>query len=407
MKETYRATIIRLYPNKEQKERLAQMFGACRWFYNHTLALRSRHYRMFGKKEGFKSLNRYRLNKHYTKSLFNRYPWLRRANRLPLTQKLIDQEHAMKSRYKKQGFPQFKSKHKKQTFAIPGVFHCRNRIKNNSIKLAKDLSVRVGGQYRIPEGEITTITIKKYSFDRYEVVVRTKLCLEQLQYVRRDPVGIDLNVGDNLLATSDGVKIKPVKAGQSAAAKIRYWNKVLSRRVKGSGRWVKAKEHLAKAHYKLSQHRKHVLFVAARELLFNARTKQAAPTLPEYIGIEKLKVSNLTRKGGAYKRGSNRTMLDRGLRYFKQILKYKCEELGVPLIEVNPAYTSKDCSSCRYRNKDISLSVRSWQCPSCHAEHDRDINAANNVLLRAGIALRGDDVRPEGFSKLKAVVCEA
>ena len=383
------------------------MFGACRWFYNHTLELRLRHYRMFGMSEGFKSLNRYRLNKHYTKSLFSRYPWLRCVSRVSLTQKLIDQEQAMKYRYTKQGRPQFKSKHKKQSFALPGVALCKNRITGNSIKLAKDLHVRVGGQHRIPEGEITTITIKKYTFNRYEASVRTKLCLEQLKYVKRDPVGIDLNVGDKILTASGGVKLNPVKAGEKTQHKIRHWNKALSRRARLSNRWVKAKEQLAKAHYKASEHRKYVLYSTVQELLFGAKPKQAAPALPEFIGIEKLKLSNMTRRGGSGKRGMNRAMLDRALGKCKEIIKYKCDELGVDFVEVNPAYTSKTCSSCAYVNKELSLKARQWQCPSCRTKHDRDHNAAKNVLLRAGIALRGDNVRPEGSSELKAVACEA
>ena len=394
MKTQYRATRIRLYPNKEQSVRLAQAFGSARWFYNHALALRIRHYRMFGKKEGFKSLNYYRLNKHFTKTLFKRKPWLRSIHRISLSQKLIDQEQAMKARYSKKGKPRFKSRKHKQSFAIPGIDACAGKIDNHKIKLKKDLHVRIGGEERIPDkGIITTITIKKWTFDRYEAIVRTKLEAHAVQYPKGDGIGIDLNIGDNLFVTNTGRKFNTLKPLKLHADKLARRQKVQARRVKGSNRRDKARQMGAKMHFKVREQRKHGLHVAARELL--KRENQAGSSHPSFIAVEGLDVANMTRKGGSRKKGLNRSFNDRSIGEFKRILEYKCDDLGIEIVKVDPRYTSKKCHVCHAVNKDLSLADREWKCTECGTIHDRDHNAAKNIL-RAGMALRAETLNGAG-----------
>ena len=397
MNTQYRATRIRLYPNKDQSVRLAQMFGSARWFYNHALALRMRHYRMFGKKEGFKSLNRYRLSKHFTKTLSKRKPWLRSVYRISLTQKLIDQELAMKARYTKKGKPRFKSRKHKQSFAIPGIEICRGRIDNHKIKLKKDLHVRLCGEERIPDnGIITTITIKKWMFDRYEAIVRTKLEAHTVKHPKGDGIGIDLNVGDNLFVTSTGRKHNTAKPLKLHADKLARWQKVQSRRIKGSNRRDKARQMVAKTHFKIQEQRKHGLHVAALELL--KRENQAGRSHPSFIAIEDLKVANMTRKGGSRKKGLNRSFNDRSIGEFTRILEYKCDDLGIEIVKVNPRYTSKTCHVCGAVNKSLALADREWECSECGTIHDRDHNAAKNIL-RAGIALRAERLNGAGVRR--------
>ena len=394
MKTQYRATRIRLYPNKDQSVRLAQMFGSARWFYNHTLALRMRHYRMFGKKEGFKSLNYIRLSRHCTKTLFKRKPWLRSIYRISLTQKLIDQELAMQARYTKKGKPRFKSRKHKQSFAIPGIEICRGKIDNHKIKLRKDLHIRIGGEERIPEdGIITTITIKKWTFDRYEAIVRTKLEAHAVKHPKGDGIGIDLNIGDNLFVTNTGRKHNTAKPLKLHAGKLARWQKIQSRRIKGSNRRDKARQMVAKTHFKIQEQRKYGLHIAARELL--KRENQAGSSHPSFVVVEDLNVANMSRKGGNRKRGLNRSFNDRSISEFKRILEYKCEDLGIDLVKVNPKYTSKTCSVCNTVNKNLTLADREWECAECGTIHNRDHNAAKNIL-RAGTALRAERLNGAG-----------
>ena len=302
----------------------------------------------------------------------------------------------MQARYTKKGKPRFKSRKHKQSFSLPGIDRCHGKIDNHKIKLKRDLHIRIGGEERIPDkGIITTITIKKWTFDRYEAIVRTKIEAHTVQYPKGDGIGIDLNIGDNLFVTNTGRKHNTAKPLKMHAQQLARWQKIQSRRMRGSNRRDKARQMAAKTHFKIQEQRKHGLHTAARELL--KRESQAGSSRPSFVVVEDLKVANMSRRGDRRKRGLNRSFSDRAIGEFRRILEYKCEDLGIDLVKVNPRYTSKKCCVCGTVNENLTLADREWECAECGAVHDRDHNAAKNIL-RAGIALRaetlnGADVR--------------
>jgi putative transposase len=183
-------------------------------------------------------------------------------------------------------------------------------------------------------------------------------------------VGVDLGVTD-FAATSAGDKIANPRHLERKARRLARYQRRLARCQKGSANRSKAAAKVVRAHRKVRNARRDFLHQTSTRLVRTA----------DLIVIEDLAVQNMVRN-----RSLARAIADCGWGEFGRQLAYKCQRYGRRLVVIDRWYpSSKTCSACGHQLTNLSLSTRQWTCPSCGARHDRDINAAKNILA-AGLA---------------------
>jgi putative transposase len=209
-------------------------------------------------------------------------------------------------------------------------------------------------------------------------------------------VGVDLGLKD-FAVTSNGEKIANPRHLDRKARNLARYQRHLARRQKGSANRAKAAAKVARAHRKVRS--------ARRDFLHRASTRLVREN--DIIVIEDLNVSGMVRN-----RRLARAISDCGWGEFRRQLEYKCERARHELVVIDRWYpSSKTCSACGYLLARLSLSTRHWTCPGCRARHDRDINAAKNILA-AGLAVArgspgdacGADVRHSGSSRVQSAL---
>src|SRR5208283_5428628 len=243
--------------------------------------------------------------------------------------------------------------------------------------------------------EPTTATVSRDPCGRWYVSFAVEVAEPEQLPAAGAVAGIDLGIKD-FAVTSGGVKIpNPRKLARRACALARYQRR-LARCQRGSANRVKAKAKVARAHRK----------VRASRTDFLHRTSTALVRDHDVIVIEDLAVKNMVRN-----RSLAKAISDCGWGTFRQMIEYKAARAGRHLIVTSRWYpSSKTCSACGHLLASLSLSTRTWQCPSCRTRHDRDINAAKNILA-AGLAvgagtapipaeLMSDTPGPPGCSRL-------
>ena len=203
-------------------------------------------------------------------------------------------------------------------------------------------------------------------------------------------MGVDLGVKD-FAATSDRERIANPRHLQRKARNLARYQRRLARCQVGSANRAKARAKVARAHRKVRDARRDFLHRASTGLVRNN----------DVIVIEDLAVGNLVRN-----RHLARAISDCGWGEFRRQLEYKCARYGRTLVVIDRWYPSrKTCSACGYLLAELCLATRHWTCPSCGARHDRDVNAAKNILA-AGQAVTAceADVRHSGTSRVRSAV---
>jgi putative transposase len=203
-------------------------------------------------------------------------------------------------------------------------------------------------------------------------------------------VGVDLGVQD-FAVTSDGEKIANPRLLERKARNLARYQRRLARCRKGSANRAKATAKAARAHRKVRNARSDFLHRASIRLVRDN----------DLIVIEDLAVRNMVGN-----RHLARVISDCGWGEFRRQLEYKCQRYGRQLVVIDRWYpSSKTCPACGYLLPELSLSTRTWQCPSCGTRHDRDINAARNILAAGqAVAACGADVRHSGTSRVQSAV---
>ena len=264
------------------------------------------------------------------------------------------------------------------------------RMEGDRYPLSKKLgSVRIRRRDRIryPLESLSSWTVKRENKTYYLVL------LFNVDVQPKPPVdgqvGIDVGVKD-FLALSTGEKINYPDRLRQLEEKVRREQRKLSRRVKDSSNYRKQKAAVAKANAKLRHYRENFQHQLSHKLIEDN----------QFIGMETLAVQNMTRKakkklgdngkpvrnGQASKRAMNRSILRNGWSGFVDKLAYKAQWYGRTFVQVDRFYpSSRLCHECGHKYAGLRLSEREWVCESCGASHDRDVNAALNIL---GEALR-------------------
>ena len=368
-----RAIKVRLYPNKDQEQAINQLLGCYRFVYNYMLALKQQEYNI---NKINLSLNV--LSKYFYRTLRNdvKYPWLKEQN----TQVLIQAIRQMLTAYDRffklhTGFPKFKSKKDKQSalFSINAISK-KNTFKERKITLIKslkDIKFRCSDLYlkrlQTYKDKIRNATISKTKSGTYFLSIL--IDIPQDEYVKfkqsGKSVGIDLGVKDFII-TSNEDKFKNKHFLKKSESKIKKLQRQLSRKVKGSNNRNKARIKIAKAFEHLVNQRENYIHYVVNELLEKYDT----------IYMEDLNVSGMLKNHNLAK-----SIQEVGFFKFKSILQNKAFVNDKQVVFIDRYFpSSKTCNDCGYVYKDLKLSDRIWQCPQCREIHDRDINAAKNIL---------------------------
>ena len=356
-----RAYKFRIYPNKTQEELIQKTFDCTRFVYNYFLDKRIKTC------ESDKSnLSFYDCSRLLTK-LKQKLAWLREPDKCSLQNALRDLDTAYKNFFKRKnvGYPKFKSKknHRKS--------YRTNRTGNNiafvngRIKLPKIGKVKFRDK-QIPQGRILNATISQTPSGKYFVsICCTGVEMSKLAHTNKD-VGIDLGIKDFAI-TSDGDRFVNHKYLEQSLSKLAKLQKELSRKTRGGSNWNKARIKVARLYEKITNQRKDVLHKLSKNIVESY----------DIICVESLQIKDMVKN-----RKLSRSILDVSWSEFVRQLSYKAEWYGKELVKIDSFYpSSQTCHECGYVNKNTKdLNVRRWTCPNCHTSHDRDVNAAVNIL---------------------------
>jgi len=375
---TLKGIKLRIYPNLEQQDKIIANFGYNRFVWNQMLAMMVERYR---NNPDAKFLNAFTLD-YLLPTLKAEYPWLKEADSHSLQATNHDLVEAYKKFFREhKGFPKFKfRKSPKQSY------RSSMRIKlldNHHLKLPK-LGVVYFRSGREPIGKIKNVTIRLSSTGKFYAILLVGAEIPELPKTHSS-VGIDMGVAD-LMITSDKVKYPTIRFDKILAKKKHYWEKRLARRRRQAKKeiawdkhnkaleprelsdfknYIKAKHMVAKYSEKIANQRNNYLHNLTKQLVEQY----------DVIKIEDLKAKNLMKNHKLA-----RVIANQGWREIRRQLKYKCEWYVKQLVIVNPRKTSQICSNCGYDDGKHTLDIRKWTCPNCGVSHDRDINAARNIL---------------------------
>jgi len=394
MRQILKTYKFRLYPNKTQEILLHKTFGCTRFVYNQMLAERNETYNnLKNNKEKLYSY-KYTTEKEYKQE----FEWLKEVDSVALQQSRVDLDMAYKNFFKsvsgkrkgkRIGFPKFKSKkNNRHTYRTININNNIDIVfENKRLKLPKLKWIKYSDD-RIFNGIIKNVTIEKTPTGKYfacilvEEYINTKI--HQVNSNSR-PVGLDYD-SKNLFTDNQGEIGNYPKFYRKYEKKLAKEQRILSRRDKGSNRRNKQRIKVARVHEKVSNSRK------------DFQQKLSTQIVRDYdiIGVETLNMQAMSQCLNLGK-----STLDNAWGSFINMLEYKCDWYGKHLVFADKCYAStKTCSDCGYKNIELTLSDREWDCPICKVHHHRDVNAGINLMNLAvntvgttGINAHGDNVR--------------
>lgn len=350
---------FRIYPNKKQKILIDKTFGCCRFIYNQGLSLRHDAYEN-GEKIGYNQTSKM-LTELKTQEEFS---FLKEVDAVALQQSLRNLDKSFTNFFAKRGnYPKFKSKHNSyQSYRTTNQSN-KVRIVGRKIKLPKVGYVKIKQSMEI--GHINNATIEKTPTDKYYVVLNVDFEPE-VKFNNGGAVGIDVGI-KNFYSDSNGNTVDNPKYLEKSMRKLKREQRSLSRKQKGSNNRNKQRIKVAKIYEKITDQRNDFLQKQSTMLVRENQT----------ICIEDLNI-----KGMMDNHKLAQAISSVAWGKFMAMLKYKSIWYGNDLIQISAMYpSSQTCFNCGYKNKLVkNLSIRTWICPNCNIRHDRDINAAKNIL---------------------------
>ncbi|MCM0591696.1 MAG: RNA-guided endonuclease TnpB family protein [Gloeotrichia echinulata DEX184] len=384
------AVKVRLYPDENQQQILAQHFGCARWWWNYGLNKSIETYKATGK-----SLSQSALNSMLP-GLKKEFEWLGECYSQVLQSVSLNLSRAYQNFFDgRANYPRFKTRFSRQSVQYP------QKVKqvDECLKFPGKLGVVKAKIHRPLDGAIKTVTVSKDPSGKYFASVLLEVEGENPTPIAEGRViGIDLGVKD-FAVTHDGKKTSKYANPKHLAKhekNLKRKQRKLAKKQKGSNRRSKAKKLVARVYERVSNVRQDYLHKLSRKIVDNNQV----------VVVENLNVKGMVRNHKLAK-----AISDISWGTFVNFLSYKCEKYSKVLIEIDRWFpSSKLCSNCHYQVSELPLDVRTWICPSCGTHHDRDGNAAQNIraegirMLQSsgtGDSASGGDVSPTRGRKSK------
>jgi putative transposase len=378
---------VRAYPTPEQAAVLNRTFGCVRLVWNKALAWREARHHAEGIATSYGETDRYLTH-------LKREPDLRflsEVSSVPLQQALRHQHTAFVSFFAGRArHPRYKSRQAKQSATFT---RSAFRWRRARLYLAKMMDAPLEVVWSWPDVdpaslEPTSVTVSREPCGRWHVSLAVEVPDIEPPPPTGAVVGVDLGVKD-FAVTSDGEKIAGARRLARRERNLARYQRRMARKQPGSNNRAKARVKVARAHRKVAASRADFLHKVSARLVRDH----------DVIVIEDLNIKGMVRN-----RRLAKAISDCGWGEFRRQLEYKAARYGRRLIVIDRWYpSSKTCSACEHRHAELSLSTRAWCCPSCRTLHDRDLNAAKNILA-AGLAVSacGGDIRHPRSSRVRS-----
>ena len=358
----YKAYKYRIYPNKQQKELIRKTFGCCRFVYNQTLAYKKELY----EKEK-KSVSKIDCNNYCNRELKKTYEWLKEVDKFALTNAIYNMDSAYQKFFKEHaGYPKFKSKHDNHKSYTTNFSNGNIAVdfEHGKAKLPRIKKIKAKLHRRF-KGKIKSATVSQVPSGKYYVSILVETDHEELPH-RNKNIGLDLGI-KYLCITSEGRKYENLKTIKRYEKNLKKLQRQLAHKKKGSNNYYKKKKKIALCHEKITNTRADYLHKVSHEIVSENQV----------IVSENLQIKNMVKNHHLAKYINDASWYE-----LTRQLEYKARWNGRKYIKIDTFYASSQlCSACGHKNPDIKdLSVRTWICSKCGTEHDRDINAAKNIL---------------------------
>ena len=370
--------VIRLKPNNKQATYFAKACGVARFAYNWALSEWQRQYQADKTYRDYCTTNNLpiddsqlnkpsqgKLRKQLNAIKREQYPFMLEVTKCSPQMAIIQLGDAFNRFFKGLAkYPKSRKKGRDDRFTLSND---QFRIDGQRIKIPNLGWVKMFEPLRFDGKTLSAKVFKKGG--EWFVSVAVELAQAVMPKTKTGKsIGIDLGITD-LLVLSNGMKIQAPKPLKTQLAKLRRLNKSLSRKQKGSANREKAKTKLSRLHAKIGNIRSNSLHQITTYLVSEY----------DVLAIEDLNVSGMVKN-----RKLSRAISDLGFYELKRQLIYKANQWSKAVKSVDRFYPStKTCHYCGHKVDELPLSVRMWQCPSCHTQHDRDINASMNILANA------------------------
>ena len=366
-----KAIKVRLYPSKEQSEYINRLCGCYRKVYNTCLERKINAYQEDKTNLGLSELGRF-FHNELTKSEDSQY--LNEHNTKVLKQSIINLLDAYKNFFNGSGFPNFKSKHDKQSVRFPlESISKTNTYLDSRITLTKQLKniqfecsekdKKYLNKYR--EG-IKSATLTRTKTDKYFLSILIDNHVQPMDKPLNDSIGIDMGI-KTLMVCSNGQTFNNLNIRKSNEKQLIRLQRQLSRKVINSKNRNKIRLKLARKNERLNNIKLNYIHTITTQLVRENQT----------IIVEDLNV-----KGMLKNRKLSKSISELSIHEVFRLLRYKCEWYGRNFIVIDRFYpSSKLCSKCGFKYSNLKLNERSWVCPECGGTHDRDFNASTNILL--------------------------
>lgn len=386
MSKTKRAYKYRFYPTDEQKCILAHTFGCCRFVYNWGLSTRKTAYFQRGQKLTYNDLSALLTN------VKKEHPWLTDVSSVPLQQSLRHLDRAYKNFLEGRAkYPTFKKKQNAQSATYASNAFTWEHGQLTLAKMEQPLAITFHRAFPTDK-KPSSVTVSKDCADRYFVSMLTEEEIKPLPETSAH-VGLDLGL-TSMVILSTGEAVGNPRYYAKDEKRLAKAQRRHAKKQKGSKNREKARRRVARVLARINDRRRDYQHKLSTRIVHENQV----------ICVESLAVKNMVKNHCLAK-----AISDVGWGEFVRQLEYKSQWYGRTLIKIDRWYPStKTCSDCKQVVEDLSLDVREWVCPECGVWHDRDINAAQNILAEGlSVSACGGSVRPVRAKARRATPSEA